>query len=109
MGYVDLIGEHCTDAQGTLKSLPQMDKFVEKHLQIIRPRKSLGKKRSSLSSLQLSPPTDASSMPDSDPITDATWDGTNLRIPNNTPSKLTLTKKLGEGGVDCRCCSYLII
>ena len=106
MGRVELTGGHCTGAQGTLKSLPQMDKFVDKHLQIIRPRKLMGKKRSSL---RCSPQIDASSMAPRDAITDATWDGENLCIPNNTPSKLTLTESLGEGGVNYRCCISLII
>ena len=108
MGRVELTGGHCTGAQGTLKSLPQMDKFVDKHLQIIRPRKLLGKKRASLQCL---PQIDAASMAPRDVITDATWDGENLCIPNNTStlSKLTLTESLGKGGANYRCCISLII
>ena len=73
-----------------------MDKLVDKHLRIIQPRK-MSKKRSSL---HLVPQIDAPSTAPRHMITNATWDGENLCVPDTHLKKLTFAESLGKGDVD---------
>ena len=74
-----------------------MEKMVDKHLQIIRPR------RISKSPKHVSSPTaqqtDAPSTP-RQPIGVATFDEKTLYIPSMATKTLTITETLGKGDVD---------